>query len=1174
MEQHKSRLPLITVLFVILILMSAHPAAAAGTWKSLWTIGKFDGSSAEFLDAAVPDSMPIYVVGKSNAKQAWYAFQPGSGNGPAGDKPHPAEIQFDLAAPPAGVYRLRIAILVEHPRVSALQVAINGHAGRFYARPKLDFRQGDLIGAFFPEYSSATITALFPARYLQPGENKMILGAIDEPEPGDQVVIGGSPAGDSGLVYDALGLENDSARSSLEPSRAWAAPTTYYRTVNGGLVNLVDVFASFSQRPAQGSVALEVNGRSFKNNLPSDREFGEFRAEAPVPEFTSGTSANLTLSIDGKAQRFSSTLSPGKKWKFFVVPNEHLDVGFTDYQAKVAAVHERVIDEAMEFIRQHPDFRFSLDSDWEAEQFLHNRTQAERDAFLQMVQERKLFVPPQYANLLTGVPTAETLIRSLYNGTFFNSANHLASDYANITDVPSYSWSYASVLAAAGIKYYVAASNNDRAPVLLFGRLNEQSPFWWEGPDGSKVLMWYSRHYHQVLTLFGMPPQIAAGHDSLPVFLQMYQRPSYRSDAVILYGTQPENTDLFPQQAALAEHWDKIYAYPRMTFTGFSQAMDYITKQFGGDIKTVRGDGGPYWEDGIASDARTVALQRRNEVRALSAEKFSTISALVDSRLSPDRSILRRMWNDLVLMDEHTWDADVSITEPGSFEAVKQLQVKDALAEDGGRLVDQVTEESLGAIANSIQDPHETLLVFNSLSWGRNGFVEADLPEGTEVTERATGQSVPYEVLFKGEDYRRVRFDAGQVAALGYKAFLVKPGPKAPPPAATTLNAVLESPYYKVELDPTSGAVRSLFDKQLGRELVNQSSPYRLDQYVYVTGSDKLPNRLVDYSAVYPTPEVTTHLAGQGRLEWVKHTPFGTEARLVSSCMNTPVIETTILLSGSEKKIEFVNTIVKKQIYEREGVYFAFPFAMESPDFHYEIQNGVVDPARDMIPGAGLDWFTVQHWVSAGENGATVAVFPLDAPLVTLGDIVRGHWPKQFGKRNGDVFSYVMNNYWHTNYRAAQGGCFTFRYVMTSSAKLDSEALSHIGWNEITPLEVDRIMPQDQAVPLNCPLDPAQGSFLQVSNPDVLLTAWKRAENGHGTILRFLELGGRSESVSIKTPLLDIRSAWLCNAVESDESQLSVADGQVTFQAKPHQIVTLRLEGAPKMRSDAMQTQE
>jgi alpha-mannosidase len=99
---------------------------------------------------------------------------------------------------------------------------------------------------------------------------------------------------------------------------------------------------------------------------------------------------------------------------------------------------------------------------------------------------------------------------------------------------------------------------------------------------------------------------------------------------------------------------------------------------------------------------------------------------------------------------------------------------------------------------------------------------------------------------------------------------------------------------------------------------------------------------------------------------------------------------------------------------------------MDHPEFQYEIQNGTIDPAKDMYPGAGHEWFSVQHWVAAQQDGLSVAVFPLDASLFTLGDINRGSWPTGFGSRSGTIFSYVMNNYWDTNYRAAQGGNSVF----------------------------------------------------------------------------------------------------------------------------------------------------
>src|SRR5579872_7380949 len=109
--------------------------------------------------------------------------------------------------------------------------------------------------------------------------------------------------------------------------------------------------------------------------------------------------------------------------------------------------------------------------------------------------------------------------------------------------------------------------------------------------------------------------------------------------------------------------------------------------------------------------------------------------------------------------------------------------------------------------------------------------------------------------------------------------------------------------------------------------------------------------------------------------------------------------------------------------------------------------------------------------------------------MMTFGDIARGVWPTRFGQRNGTVFSYVMNNYWDTNYRAEQGGSFTFRYVVTSASSFAPGDLSRVGWEEMTPFEIDKVTSQDKAVSPPRPLNGTQGQFLNVQNPNVLLEA-------------------------------------------------------------------------------------
>ncbi|HEX6772475.1 MAG TPA: glycoside hydrolase family 38 C-terminal domain-containing protein, partial [Acidobacteriaceae bacterium] len=996
--------------------------------------------------------------------------------------------------------------------------------------------------------------AEIPGESLRAGENRITLQAV-------ATAAKGVP--DAGFAYDAVELDRV-ANAAAKPT-AVVEPTIFYQQHGDALAEQVDVFVHYGRHAHRGKVDLEVAGKHYTRDLPAGADFGEARVSLDVPEFVARTAAHLTVTLDGRMAHFQQTLEPAKKWTLYLVPHVHLDVGYTDYQAKVAAIQSRILDEAMDLTAKHPEFRFSTDGEWNLEQYLKSRTPAEQQRVLGAIKHEQLYVPAQYANLLTGFPTAETLIRSLYPSANFSREHGTPLNYANITDVPSYSWSYASVLAAAGIPYFAAASNNDRAPVLLQGHLNENSPMWWEGPDGKKVLLWYSRHYMQMQFLFGLPPLTQTGEEMLPLFLQMYEHPGYKADAAILFGTQVENTDLFPQQAELAGKWNALYAYPRLEYAGFHDALERIAKQFGDAIPTVRGDGGPYWEDGIGSDAFYAAMERRNESRAPSAEKLATISALVNPRLAVDRDALARMWDEMVLMDEHTWLSWNSVSDPDSNETTEQLRVKDARAVHADALRDRLLRSSMASLADSIAAGVGSVIVFNPLNWTRDGLVEMDLDNGYELADRATGDAVAYSVLHTGENFRRVQFVATDVPAMGYRVYELRKAKGQALNAAADHSSqptTMESSYYRVELDPATGALRSIYDKQLQKELVSRTSPYKFGQYLYVRGGDKEPNSVLQYRVVSPKPELEIHGAEKGRVISVERTPYGWRARMESSTINTPTIATEIRLFDHEKKIEFVEDIDKKEELKKEAVYFAFPFAMEHPQFHYEIQNGMVDPAKDMYPGAGHEWFSVQHWVAAQQDGVSGAVMPLDTPLVTLGDINRGVWPTEFGERTGTIFSYAMNNYWHTNYRAAQGGHFRFRYAVTSAATTDATALSRMGWEEATPLEEDEIRSQDKALDLPRPLDGKAGSFVTVDDPALLLETWKPAEDGNGTILRLLDLGGATRNVTVTTPLVTIEKAMDTDAVERDKNALEL-EGAHGFRVEvhPHEILTLRVVG-------------
>ncbi len=1153
-----------------LLLLAAAALAGAQT-HVLWQIGRFDDSSQEFrsqnIDYASSSSDAVFNVGAS-ADSDWIRFQPGPANAIAGGRLHPFTVNFTLDGAPRGLYQLRVAILYETPRLSALELGVNGHKGVFYFHPKLDYAAGDWEGTFVSQTSRDEKIIDIPTRWLRRGQNSMVFTAVDTP-PTPQNSMGDIAPGQSGLVYDAISFQQQPAGSYAEGAvSARAEATIFYRRSPSGLDEMVDVFPDLhAGAKIRGQVTLMMGGRRFTQPLTLDGEFGEERVRFQVPEWQGAQAAVIV--VDGK--RFPVQLTAAKKWTLDIVPQEHLDIGFTDYRAKVAELQSQSVDGVLNLERKQPDFRWSLDGAWIAQQYLASRPEAQRQQFLDAVRAGGIVLPAQFANQHTGVASLEGLIRSLYPAHRLAKKYHLPVGAANITDVPSYSWSYASVLHDAGVKYFAAGSNAWRAPVLLIGRWNEKSPFYWEGPDGGRVMMWYSRAYLQLASMFGSPPTLPAVEDAAPVFLQAYSRPDYRADSVIVFGSQLENTPLSLAQVALPGQWAQQYAYPRMVFTTFKDAMASLEQQFHGDLPVYRGDFGPYWEDGFASDARHTAMHRRNQEEILTAEKMATIPALLNPNLRPDRAVLADAWHNMLLFDEHTWTAAGATTQPEGDQ--NRIQLRQKLLEPviAGNDMAQTVERSWAQLESMMRPAADAIAVFNSLSWKRSGWVEADLPEGQQVVDPETKAPAAQVILRReagtplpgfGGATDRVRFRATDVPALGYKLFETAPDsdPGALQPHsedAAQRSRVIENRYYRITLDPEHGAIKSVFDKQLNRELVDASSPFRFGAYVYVAGGDDMPaNSLYRYGAAQRPPELHPIQAGNGRLVSVSSSAQGISAVLESEAPNTPSIRTTITLPAERKGIDLQYNLHKNVTLRKEAAYFAFPLAAEHPVFRYETQNGWVDPARDELAGGSREWYAVNHWAAMTGDGVTAAIIPVDAPLAAFGDIVRGEWPTAFHPRSASIFSWIMSNYWDTNFASSQGGDFEFHYDFVSAPQFNGPELTRLGWERMTPLESDPVHASGSGNAL--PRDSA--SFLSIDRPEIALITWKLAEDGEGSILRLENTSDQTATVHVGSRLFHIRRAWLSNALEDKQSELPVSSGGFQVSAPGFAIITVRIE--------------
>jgi hypothetical protein len=399
--------------------------------------------------------------------------------------------------------------------------------------------------------------------------------------------------------------------------------------------------------------------------------------------------------------------------------------------------------------------------------------------------------------------------------------------------------------------------------------------------------------------------------------------------------------------------------------------------------------------------------------------------------------------------------------------------------------------------------------------------------------------------------------------AVGYKLYSIKPVAKERAASPEIRGNIIENEFYRLTLDPSSGAIASVFDKRLGRELVDSSSLYKFGQYLYVTGGDSYPeNSLYRFGSGLKPPELTVHASTSGTLISITKNPIGVVATLSSSAPNTPSIQTEILLPNSTKDILITYHVHKDRVLTRESAYVAFPFAVTTPEFTYGSQAAWVNPAKNELAGGSREWYLPTTYASVYNPQLSATVVPLDAPLVAFGDIVRGEWPTEFKPKSSAIFSWLMNNYWGTNFPAWQGGDFTFRYAITSNAQFNAPSLTRFGLETLTPLERDDLPgTQDSSL-----LPNAEASLLEVENPGVTLLTWKRAEDGDGTILRLQDTAGVASNIAIRSPFLTFQRAWLCNLLEDNQTEIKIQGEDLNVSIKPFQVLTLRLHTTPRIR--------
>jgi hypothetical protein len=624
---------------------------------------------------------------------------------------------------------------------------------------------------------------------------------------------------------------------------------------------------------------------------------------------------------------------------------------------------------------------------------------------------------------------------------------------------------------------------------------------------------------------------------------QYDQRADYPYDAVFLHGAIADNWELNPKLAEVAAAWNAKYEFPKIILSHNADFFEYVEKHYGPRLPVYRGSAGTYWEDGAGSSAHETALNRNAHEALAAGEKFLALAGRIQPAKADRPDALNEVWRNCTLYDEHTWGYMFSITAPDLDICKAVWKIKAQFALDADRGARQAIHRGAGMLAALVRTPGPAIVVLNPSSWSRSDVLPVSLPPDLGVDPHDALTCVtPQGTLLVVKD----------VPACGYRVLKLVPRRKAAAfePAE---GQTIESSFYRLEVDPASGGIVSILDKHSRRELVDAKAPFRLNQYVYAGGGNG--SRIV-MNPNGPEPKLTLTASGKAAIHRFRCPGVGEMMLLETSGVMAPKITTAITLWEGVKRIDIANHLTKTQTYDKEAVYFAFPFAAREPTFRYEAPVAIVNANRDMLPGACLEWFTVQHFVEVSDSLGAIAWATPDAPLVCFQDINRGRWPTKLSLASGHLYSYAMNNYWHTNYKAGQDGEHTFRFAITSRAKADNAASARFGEAVASPLTAVVVGGNPSG-----PLPAGPTSLLSVAEPNVLVLGTKLADEESGLIVRLWELAGQRTDAHLRlAPELGGKQAEACTLVEDPLRPLEVREGVVTVPIRGRGLATVRIE--------------
>jgi alpha-mannosidase len=246
----------------------------------------------------------------------------------------------------------------------------------------------------------------------------------------------------------------------------------------------------------------------------------------------------------------------------------------------------------------------------------------------------------------------------------------------------------------------------------------------------------------------------------------------------------------------------------------------------------------------------------------------------------------------------------------------------------------------------------------------------------------------------------------------------------------------LKNALLSLSVSPKSGAIQSLAWGEPRIELADLSKGPGLNQYLYVPGKDPKDARTL--------AKVRVKVKEKGRLV--------ASLLVEADAPGCRKYAAEYRVVDGSPRVDIIHHIDKLAVRTKEGVHIAFPFNVPGGQLRYDVANGVVRPEADQLRGACKNFFSVQSWVDVSNSAYGVTWTSADAPLIEIGAITAEQPWAEAARSSTTIYSYLMNNYWHTNYKADQEGRSAFRFSIVPHAAFRPEQAARLGRESREPL--------------------------------------------------------------------------------------------------------------------------